>query len=530
MLKDKQSLIVLFILLALVIFVWTKPFASNSFPYGDVDSSTHFILADYMATFDEPIFYLPYYINGTIGGVTSGYGSLNQGKLWYPPQYHTSLSLYERLSPGRVRPVFLFFAFTSASIVFTIFIFIRGLYGWMPAAAASFLILFSIRDIQWFLWGQYPQIISFALIPLTLFAYYTFLNSTINPPVKPVYLYLAAISSVMQFFFHPQAIVPTVLTGAIFSIAFVIKTRKIPIKQLKHFALAIGLAVVIGGSFLQFPLGEGSVYKDVILSFPAEVRSESGLALLLNWYGAHQTLAGTPPWYWSFKATNPGWWWLVPLVIIGVLLLLHRRKLSDLLLLSWILAFYLITHLDFLSVGRVNRFLEVELHILASIAAVSLIILVPAYVRALIKLKYNLTAVRLILVVIFIVLAFTTYGNLAISNLSSAYQGPFRITQPQLDVSNWMKDNLPKEADVFMLGTPIYTKKKWIQGLAQRQMDWSSADWTNSTHVIVDYSDYPFFGQNFQPEVEQIQQLESILAENSQIVYQKDLIRVYKIG
>ena len=80
--KIKQiKLIVLFLLFLIALYFWTLPIQKNQYPYGDVDSSTHFALSDDAGQGNVPVYYLPYYLNFS-------YGSHSGGKLWYAPQYH----------------------------------------------------------------------------------------------------------------------------------------------------------------------------------------------------------------------------------------------------------------------------------------------------------------------------------------------------------------------------------------------------------------------------------------------------------
>ena len=213
--KKIEAILITFLFL-FSFYLWSLPYQKNMVPYGDVDSSTHFTLADYMAAKDYPTYWLPYYI---------GYLSEGAGKLWYPPQYHTTSAILSIFTKERVLPILLFQTLACFSIIFTSYFLVRKLYGLLPAFLTSVLLVFSIRDIMWYIWGQYPQVLSFGIVPLVLYCFYTYITES-----KKIYLYLTATFAAVQFFIHPQAIFISFVACSFFALFSIIKKRKFPFK------------------------------------------------------------------------------------------------------------------------------------------------------------------------------------------------------------------------------------------------------------------------------------------------------------
>ena len=118
--NKKFEVILITLLFLLSFYLWSLPYQKNLIPYGDVDSSTHFTLADYMTLNDYPTYWLPYYMGYLIEG---------GGKLWYPPQYHTYSAVLNIFTNERVLSILLFQTLVCFSIIFTSYFLIRKLYG-----------------------------------------------------------------------------------------------------------------------------------------------------------------------------------------------------------------------------------------------------------------------------------------------------------------------------------------------------------------------------------------------------------------
>ena len=161
----KIEILSVVILYLAALYIWTLPIQKNRLPFGDVDASSHFAVGDYMVTHDKSIYKVPYYI-------FSRYGGQNYGYLWYPPQYWTDTGIFQIIGEERVFPTFVMIAVFSSLIIISSYLLIRKLFGFWPAILSSFLLIFSTRDFMVYLWGQWPQAVSFAITPLVLYCFY----------------------------------------------------------------------------------------------------------------------------------------------------------------------------------------------------------------------------------------------------------------------------------------------------------------------------------------------------------------------
>jgi len=505
--KAHVELIVLALLFIGAFWLWSLPYQKNKMPYGDVDSSTHFTLADYMALNDYPTYWLPYYMD---------YLGEGAGKLWYPPQYHTTSAILNIFTNERVLPVLLFQTIVCFSIIFTSYFLIRKLYGFLAAFLTSLLLVFSTRDIMWYLWGQYPQVLSFGIIPLVLYCFYSYITES-----KKLYLYLTAIFVGIQFFIHPQAIFISFVTCVFFTLFFILKNKKFPFK-IKHIIFSLIVMFLLIMPFYSFPFGEKTGYSEGYMFKIETTRFNT----LFHWYGILKPL-GVPESYYSFKQMIG--LWILPLFLIGLIFIILRRKNKDLLLISWLIAFYLASHDTVFGLWRAERFTETEIHILAPIAVVGLFSIV-SFIK--LKKEYR-TYIKYGLVILFIIFAFSVNGKTAYNSLKNAYGGILRLTPYQYEVSEWMEQNLPENANVYETGTVIYTKKKWIRAISVRHLLWDfegiqpKKNATVGTHLLVDYSDLVLI--NDMANIEALQKWENENVKGQKLVYDKDYIKVYEI-
>jgi len=520
--KKNIEIILLAILFIISFYFWTLPFKNNLVPYGDVDSSTHFTLADYMGQKDKATYYLPYYIGA------GGYVDEGAGKLWYPPQFHLTAAIYQILSANRVLGILLFHAISNFAIVFTSFLLIRYLYGTLVAFLSSFLLIFSIRDILWYIWGQYPQVLSFAIVPLTVYCFYRYLTNN----EKPHYLYFSAILLAIQFYVHPQSIMLALLIIAIFTVLFYLLKKKIPFK-LKDIGIFIAISFLMILPFYSFPFSKGTIYTGAVSSgfgfHPEHLNS------LPHWYGVLKPV-GVPSSYYSFNEMhgfislgNFKLPWLLPLFIIGLIFLLLRRKTEDILLLSWLIAFYIMSHDFVFGLFRAERFIETEAHILYPIAVLGLLSIISFFNFNEDLKKY----VKYFLVAIFLLIAVSINAKNAYSTLNNSYTGILRLTPFEYHAVDWLNKNVPEDSDILIKGTVVYTKKKWIQALSLRHIDWVRNDIANThDYVLLDYSDFVILSQQdprFKSEIDALQKWEQDNLRNATLVYDKNLVRVYKL-
>ncbi len=500
-------------LLLLAIFVWTIPFQKNQMPFGDVDSSTHFTLADSMGQTNKPIANLPAQFNNTY------YLKTNGGKLWYFPQYHTGAALFQIISGNRIVGAYLFFALMSTLIVISLFMLIKELFGLWPAAISSFWIIFSTRDMLWYVLGVYPQVAAFGMVPLFLYCAYKYINGYLHGTKEPKYAYLGAIILVMQIFTHPQSLLISVLTAGIYALVLISTRRKLPFNFV-HVLIGVAIFAVLVIPFIGFFASE----EAGTLGFKA-----AEIGGLFKWYGT--PVSGMSPDYYSFTSMHGPI--LLPLAIVGVILLFLRRKNEDLLMLSWLLAFYITLHMGLIGLSRSLRFMEVEAHILVPIAVVGAlrlpgIISMPSNVKNILRMGI---AAALVGSVIFF-LAIPSFAF-----LNGAFSGAGRITPAQLRATEWIKDSTNVQDTFYLLGTPSYAKRKWMRVLSLRQTDFkNNEEWTvppealNHTYVVFDYSDFFALYGGFPQQLASLPNDEARFFNKSTIAYSKDNIRVYRNG
>ena len=503
---------IIFFLIVISLYFWTLPFQKNQLPFGDVDSSTHFTLADSMSQTNKPINYLPAQFNNTY------YLATNNGKLWYFPQYHTGAAIFQLIS-GRFVGAYFFFALMSILIVLTSFILIKELFGVLPAAISSFWLVFSSRDILWYILGVYPQVASFGMVPLFLYCTYKYVTSHLEKEPKQIYAFAGAVIIALQFFVHPQAVFISGLTAAIFGLVMIARYRKIPF-NIKHAGIGIGIILILVLPFIGF-------FTTTETEKTALTLSE--LPSLFKWYGTPES--GMPQQYYSFSAMyGPV---LLPLAVIGVILMLLRRKNEDILMLSWLFAYYVALHMSLFGWHRNLRFMEVEAHILVPIAVVGLLRipnLIPLNQSA-----KNISRILLYIALILIIILFVAKPAYPI--LKNAFEGTLRITPAQLSATEWIKDNTDVHDTIYLLGTSTYTKKKWMRVLSLRQTNFKNENEFslsqavfNHSYVIFDYSDWIAAYGGLPEPVATLQTEEISNFNQSRLAYSKDNMRVYKIG
>jgi len=498
------------LLIVLTLYMWTLPFQENRMPYGDVDSSTHFTLADYMRDTDKPLYELPYYLSPDIPEVR-GYGNLNDGKIWYPPQFHVNGAIMQILGGGRFVSFYIFLALVCSSIVFTTYFLVRKLFGFLPAFISSFMLIFSTRDILWYTWGQWPQVASFGITPLVIYAYYKYATSTLRKQSKPVYLAISILLMVTQFFFHPQGMLGSAVIMVLFTAFMIMKEKRLPFK-LRHIFIILIVFAVVFLPFSNIVIGKSGMAKNPlrILTYIDQP--------LLSWPKAPPN-AGVPQSYYSFTQMHNGIW-VLPLILLGIVYLIIRRRSQELLLLAWVVQLYIMLHFF----GRSERFLETEAHIFYPLIAIFIISIPQFFKLGDIRkyIKYGIAACFLILIIF-------THAKPAHSLLKQSYAGLARITPYQYEMAGELRELLPERSTSLIMGTLIYTKQKWMRGLSYRSMVFDIKHLNVSDHVILDYSDILLIKD--QGRMQNLQSFEQQLIDaNYTRILDRDIMKVYKIG
>ena len=394
----KIEIILLVVLYLSALYIWTLPIQKNKLPFGDVDASSHFTIGDYMVTYDKSIAKIPYPITFRY----KGQNAMFPDYLWYPPQYWTDTAIDQIFGGDRILPPFIVVAIFSSLIIISSYFLIRSLFGFWPAFLSSFLLVFSTRDYMIYLWGQWPQSLSFAFTPLILYCFYRYYKNYKENQNKPIYLYVMALFLSGQFFFHPQGMIASAGALIIFSLVLLVKNRKIPF-SIKHLALAVVLLAFVSAAFA--PLNIGEFFVELTTKQPASNEKTFQFDKLFKWYQGIKNDPGLPDFYFTYNKTHGSLqdgllsWWTLPFLLIGMFTLVYRRKEEDLLLLSWFITFYFLTRLVVFGFGtRDIRMFAYEAHLFYPIIAVGLLSISSLPRQDAFKkyLKYGLIAIFLI--------------------------------------------------------------------------------------------------------------------------------------
>ncbi|MFH1409356.1 MAG: DUF6541 family protein [Nanoarchaeota archaeon] len=520
------SKVELFIILAIylgALWLWTQPIQENQLPYGEADAASHFVVADAQSSSDHSLTTLPYYIDVR-------YGWDNQFRphtLWYHPPYHMNFALLQIFSGSRFLPIYLFNAILCTIMVLGTYFFMRKLFGLLPAILSSILLIFSGRDYMVFLWGQWPERISYAFIPIILYAYFKYTEGYFAGKPKAYYLSVMGILIGVNFYLHPGGLFHTLAALGVFTLVLLIKERKIPFRW-KHLAIAAFIFIVMAAAF---PFQTMSVIK-LTQTEKADAKNLGKISRLFEWYPDAADFNGAvPPTYFSYKDMNGIW--TLPFLLAGIVLLLIRRKRQDWLLLSWLLSLYIMIHLDVIGKGRVHRSLAAEAHIFYPIIAIGFVWLITYLIKIMKLPKPVRPFLKMAAAIIFIIVAIMVNGKAAYGTLHNAYGGISRITPAQVEVAEWMKGHLADDALTEDFGTLTITKKRFMQFIAHRHLVKINFDddLTEPDHLLFDYSDLVYLQQDprYAPQITAMQEQELLLEGKATLLYDKNLIKVFKL-
>jgi len=322
--------------------------------------------------------------------------------------------------------------------------------------------------------------------------------------------------------------------------------------------------------FAVFPYQTGNVIVSFTRSSTPEESKHPLISRLLQWAPNPRDFVGSvPETYFSFEQMIGYWGFLddsksqginsdSPLfkklsvnitnllfifLVIGIAILFLRKEQRDIFLLAWLISLYLVLHRDL--IGKftfLHRSLSATAHIFIPIIAIgalsiSSLIRMPKMYRFL--LKYGIAA---------LIVAFTLMYNMppAFSKLDNAYNSPLiRLNPAQIEVSEWLKDNIPEDINVSIIGTPEQLDKKvwWMASYSHRVshyfegfFTWSSEDEETkqkiasghllSDYVVFDYSDIALLSDR--SFVERWSAFEQQNMVNHTLLYNKDNMKVYK--
>lgn len=458
---DKWDWIVLGVILLVGAFVWGQPI--SNLPFGDVDASTHFTLSDYMSQQDKVFYELPFYINFT-------YGFANDGKMWYPPQFHVDGAIAQVITHSRVIGLYLFYLFCGLALIPTTYLLIRYLFGRLPAVLSVLLLLVSKRDYTTYLWGLWPEKLSFAFVPLVLYFFYRYTEER-----KQGYLVWTSVLLACQFFLHPQGAVHSVAIIGIFVILFWIFKKELVVR-LGHLFIPGFLFILLVTPFAFGVMGFG---KNVMGASYGDSFKIQQLDTLLKWY---PEVPYTPQ-FGDFGYVYS--WFLLPFLLLGIFWCICKRDKAHWLMLAFVAAMYFLMHLNVLGItGRIHRSLNAEAHIFIPLAILGLL-----WVVSFITNKISARAVFLSLFcTYFVFMAIPTW-----TNLTQAYQDVGRPNQLQYDACEWIRTSLPEDAHILNFGTLNYNNRKWIQALCLRHFIFDDVGFTGEKTPEYGMQQYVFF-------------------------------------
>ena len=533
------------------LYMWTLPFQDNQAPYGEFDAISHWELGDFISQRDRTFVYLPAFLDYS-------YGNDNRFKphtLWYHPPFHTDFAIISAFSDGGMVPIFLTNAIFASSILISVFFVIRRLFGFLPAILSSFLLTFSMRDILPYLWGQWPERFAYAFIPLILYCFYMYYTTYSKENNKPIYLYIMSLLLAVNVFIHPLVFFHTLAGLFVLGIALVIKERKIHF-NLKHIGFFLLIFLVM---FAIFPYQSGNVIVSFMKSSAPEEKKYSPLSRLLQWSPNAENFVGSVPTsYFSFKEMHGNWNLLQKLSLLpnflqnlnflmlflwaGVIVLFIRRENRDIFLLAWLISLYLVLHRDL--IGKftfLHRSLSATAHIFVPITMIGVLSIfsffkIPKVPKGL--LKYG-TAIFVI------VLALVYNFPQTYSTLDNAYESPLlRLNPAQIEVSEWLKDNIDENENVSVIGPfPDIMKKVWwmasyshrISAYFEGFLTWSTFEENReetvryhllNDYIVFDYTDIALLSDK--SLVERWLEFEQQNMGNHTLIYNRNNMRVYK--
>ncbi|MBS3142092.1 glycosyltransferase family 39 protein [Candidatus Woesearchaeota archaeon] len=526
----RVELLSIVVLYLAVLFIWSMPYRADGMPYGEFDATSHFMVADYMTTQDSSYMELPPYI-------ALRYGLDNAFKphtLWYHPPYHTNFAIMQVLSGDRVLGVYLMNTLLSSSIVLILFFVMRSLYGYWAGILSALLVSFSMRDIMVFLWGQWPERIGQALIPLVLFVYYQYTKSYLEGKEDRRYAYLFGVLLAVNLYMHPVSFFHSIAALVIYTIYLFVKHRKIPWNW-KNIGISAAIFIVL---LAIFPFQTGNV----IASFIGKEQTSAttpDFSRLFYWFKTPSELPGVPASYFSFSLMHG--LWTLPFLLLGIIILLIRRQDKDMLLLSWLIGLYLVLHADVIGKGPfIHRSLAASAHIFVPLTVLGALSIASFFKKDVRKYAKIGVIIVFILLALFINGRTGVYGakdssgNVVLLGLNDVKQYSHRLNQAQYDAADWMRTNLPQDLNVTNVGVIDLNTARWIAGVSQHintpyapKTDNFPAREEFDPYLLMDYSVLPYLVN--QETLDLFLGWEHDMLVNDTLIYNENNVRIYAI-
>lgn len=482
-----EEYILLTLLFLLGLFIWTLPIQDNPMPFGEGDSAWHFANSDAMAQYDTTFWRIPEYIGMWYYDFNK---ILGPNALEYPPTWHLNGALFQIISGQRVVPIFVYMAISCFIGAFSLYFFVRKLYGIEAATLAAAGVILSYKSIMVYLWGQRPSIAVFIFTPLILYSFYKFVTSFYENKTKVIYLYILSLLIVGQFLIHVMGSIQTFLIILLCTIIFAIKYKKLPLSKtlIKHYLINIILIIVLTAPFYVVYIG-GSVG-----AIGGEI---SHVERLLYWFDIkhldeYPNIGGAPLIFYDNQKNYFLGYFIF--VIIGVIYLLFKREDKDLLMLGWLAGTYLSIHMDVFGLfpfHRVSRLLISETALFYALMGIGVFSFIKLIKSDSIRMILKGTAIAFFIMVLFI-----NFG-LAKDTLRDAYDGPIRLTENQYKTAEWIEKNVPHNSHIYYIGQLTYPKQRFMYVLSKSfgiyQQD-PIEEYHHIDYVLIDYSDFAMVG------------------------------------
>jgi|MDTC01.1.fsa_nt_gb hypothetical protein len=531
--KKYLEVFIFLIVYLFALYMWTLPFQDNKVPYGEWDAISHWELGDFIAQRDRTFVNLPPFLDYS-------YGPDNRFKphtLWYHPPFHTDFAIISAFSNDRMAPIYITNAIFASAILISVFFVINRLFGFLPGILSAFVLTFSMRDILPYLWGQWPERFAYAFIPLILYCFYMYYTTYSKEKSKPIYLYIMSLLLAVNVFIHPMVFFHSLVGIFVFGLVLIIKHKKIPL-NFRHIGIFLLIFILL---FAVFPYQSGNVIVSFFGSSTPEDKKYSPLSRLLQWSPNPKDFVGSvPESYFSFKDMHG--LWTLPFLLIGLLILVVRRENRDIFLLAWLISLYLVLHRDL--IGKfmfLHRSLSASAHIFVPITMVGVLSIFSFF--KILKVSKSLLKYGAVILVVALTLVYNFPA--AQSTLDKAYDSPFiRINSAQVEVSEWLKDNIDEDDNVSVIGPPpeIMQKVWWMASYSHRTSHYFEGFLTWGTfeenrdeviryhilndYIVFDYSDIALLSDR--SLVERWSTFEEQNFAGHTLLYNKDNIRVYK--
>ena len=451
---DKYLMLGIFVL---NIILWSG--VLGAYPWGDVDASTHFALSDFQSSNNSVMYGLPYYIDEV-------YGRDNAHKIWYPPQFHLSGAIVQYLSGSRFVSLEIYWLVLSCLGSAIIFYVVSKFFGTWAALFAAVLSIFSYRDYWSFLVGLWPERASYVLFPLVIYTIYRYFTG------EKKFIYLYALLIGCQYWFHPQGAFISGVASVVLTVLFIIKDKKLPFK-FKEVVIPFIIVLIMVLPFI----GASLQWK------PDKMMKTDSLSSLVEWYPFEVPYS---PDLGSFVASY-GWYFL-PFLILGLAYCIKKRNLY---FIAMFISLYICYHLGILGVGgRTFRFVTIEGMVFWPLIAGGFYFLSTWLEDKLAMLLFiGLSATVLVLGIMYVV-----------PNISDAYPAPFmRLNDAEIQAMDWVRENVPEDDNILLIGNQVYSKRKWMRVVSQRYMLFDDVSplgkeaegLGTDKWVFIDLSEYP---------------------------------------